>query len=131
MDKSKFVWSSEKTHLLIDKQESYPELWDTSSKDYKNKIKKQNALKAIANYIDAPEEEVKKKLHNLRTQFGQEVNKERKKKSGQSAEDVYVSKWEFYNDMKYMTSSHVAKETEDNLVRITKYTLYITVLIFI
>lgn len=33
--------------------------------------------------------------------------------------------------MKYMTSSHVAKETEDNLVRITKYTLYITVLIFI
>lgn len=80
MDKNKFVWSSEKTHLVIEKQESYPELWDTSSKDYKNKIKKQNTLKAIANDIDAAEEEVKRKLHNLRTQFGQEVNKERKKK---------------------------------------------------
>lgn len=80
MDSNKFVWSSEKIFLLIEKQESYPELWDTSSKDYKNKIKKQNALKKISNDIDAPEEEVKRKLHNLRTQFGQEVKKERQKK---------------------------------------------------
>nr|CAH7753080.1 unnamed protein product [Callosobruchus chinensis] len=68
-----------------------PELWDVKSKIYQNRTKKQEALDQIAAKFQTTIEEMTRKIHNLRNQFNSELKKTRKKKSGQSTDEVYLS----------------------------------------
>lgn len=112
----KKCWSKDDTFSLITQWELYPELWDVKSKNYRNRIKKQNALKELAVKFNTVESEVSRKLHNLRTQYHQELRRIKTKKSGDGADDVYISTWEFFNVLKFISCDHSDPTTIDNLV---------------
>ncbi|KAJ8868405.1 hypothetical protein PR048_029921 [Dryococelus australis] len=57
-------------------------LWDCQSNEYKNRDQKNAALKEIAEVFSCTNEEVLRKIHNLRNQVSQELQKIRKKISG-------------------------------------------------
>ncbi|CAN7978733.1 unnamed protein product [Ixodes persulcatus] len=49
--------------------------------------------------------EAKAKFHSLRTYFNREWSKTQTKKSGQGTGDNYVSKWEVFEDLKFLKTS--------------------------
>nr|CAH7737827.1 unnamed protein product [Callosobruchus chinensis] len=44
----KFNWTTEDTCLLIENFELHPELWNVHTAEFKDRIKKQNALQKLA-----------------------------------------------------------------------------------
>nr|CAH7722544.1 unnamed protein product [Callosobruchus chinensis] len=77
----KFNWTREDTCLLIENFELYPELWNVHTAEFKDRIKKQNALQTLADLFNTSTAEIQRKLHNLRTQVNQEWRKIQIKKS--------------------------------------------------
>ena len=63
------VWGNEIVLQLIELYQNHGLLWDTSNRDYKNKIKKNDAWEDIANALKLPRKEVEAKVHTLRSQF--------------------------------------------------------------
>ena len=63
---------------LILKYELHPDLWDVTRVEYRDRIKKQNIYKEISEEMNINENELCKKIHNLRTQFHQEFRRIRK-----------------------------------------------------
>ncbi|KAK4881510.1 hypothetical protein RN001_004829 [Aquatica leii] len=62
-------------------------LWDVKSKVYKDRT----TVKDIT-----------RKIHNLRNQFINEMKKTAKKKSGQSIDDLYISKWPYFKSLLFL-----------------------------
>lgn len=91
------TWFAENIKLLILYYEGLPELWQISNSDYKNRIKKTAAIECLAERFNTTPVEINRKLHNLRTQFNNELRKLKKKKSGQGTDENYVSKWEYFS----------------------------------
>ncbi|CAL1678834.1 unnamed protein product [Lasius platythorax] len=89
---SKFDWTKDKTKLLISLLEGLPHLWDVSQADYKNRSKRTASIEQLAQQFNTDSGEVGRKLHNLRTQFNNELRKTRKRKSGQGSGEAYISK---------------------------------------
>ncbi|KAJ8958625.1 hypothetical protein NQ318_016349 [Aromia moschata] len=85
---------------------------------YRDRVKKQKALKFIAEKFDATEAEIQRKLHNLRTQENQEWNKMKKRKSGQGTNDTYNSSWEYFESLKFLVDQNMTSGTEDNLLNL-------------
>ncbi|KAH8361077.1 hypothetical protein KR200_002062, partial [Drosophila serrata] len=110
------MWDRENTIRLIELYENHSVLWDASSRDYKNKHKKQNAYCEMAEELGKSDDEIKTKIHNLRTQFLQEVRRVKKKKSGQGTSDNYTSKWEFFDALKFIKNEDGKNYKMENLV---------------
>ena len=109
-------WTEDEVKDLISKWESYPELWDVKNKLYKNRITKQKALRHFATEFNTVESEVTRKLHNLRTQFNQELRKTLSKKSGAGADTTYESAWRNFAPLKFLSCAHSNPPTVNNLV---------------
>lgn len=126
---SKRVWSKEETYSLIESIQECPELWNVKAKEYRDRNKKQKALKNLAEKYDTTEAEIQRKLHNLRTQFNQEIKKVKKRKSGDGVDDLYKSSWEYFDALKFlMLNESSSAETADNLT-VSKRTIQIFVII--
>ena len=69
------MWSNEKVLKLIEDYHASSCLWDVTSSDYKNRVKKKLALESLAAKHDVTVADIEKKIHNLKTSF----NRERKK----------------------------------------------------
>lgn len=111
-------WNKQEIILLIQCYEESPVLWDETRKDYLDRGQKADAIKQIAEKINATDSEVSRKIHNLRSQLQGECRKMLAKKSGQGGK-VYQSKWEFYEQLKFLVGrSH---RTESNLVSTLVY----------
>ncbi|KAK9685271.1 Alcohol dehydrogenase transcription factor Myb/SANT-like [Popillia japonica] len=89
-------WLKNEIDELINMYHNKPELWDVTSKGYKDRVKKRDALSDIAEKFETTVEEITRKIHKLRNQFNSEFKKVGKKKSGQSADEVYTSKWPYF-----------------------------------
>ena len=117
----KFKWDSSKTMLLIENYERYPELWNISLKEYRDRERKAIAVKKISEVLDVPESEILRKWHNLRCQMNNEIRKMKTKKSGMGADEVQIkSKWEYFDALHFMigyTKPQVT--TASNMVRKT------------
>lgn len=73
------AWSTEEIKSLILYYESLPELWQISNPDYKNRVKKAAAVESLAEQFNTSALEINRKLHNLRTQFNNELRKLKQK----------------------------------------------------
>lgn len=98
----KKTWPKEEVFSLIEHWQASPGLWNVRYKSYKNRIKKQRAIKRIAIKFNTTENEISRKLHNLRTQFNQEIRRINSKKSGDEADDTAQSTWQFFDAMKFL-----------------------------
>ncbi|XP_050671407.1 uncharacterized protein LOC126969869 [Leptidea sinapis] len=83
--------------------ETYPELWNISSKAYRDKLKKNIALDNLLVIYkkikpSSTREDVKKKLNSLRTNFRKELKTVfQSKASGKGTDELYVpSSWTYY-----------------------------------
>lgn len=106
------TWSTEEIKSLIFYLESLPELWQISNPDYKNRVKKAAAVESLAEQFNTSALEINRKLHNLRTQFNNELRKLKKKKSGQGTDENYASTWDYFTSLQFLIPSTVpANET--------------------
>ncbi|CAK1594241.1 unnamed protein product [Parnassius mnemosyne] len=106
---------------LISLYRESPVLWDTKRKDYVDKYKRsvalQNIIRSLRIYKPTyTEEEFKKKINTLRTNFNKERNKIYKaRRSGISADDVPQPTLWYYNEMLFLTNhTRVICKTESS-----------------
>lgn len=88
-------WSNDKTTKFLELYEQYPCLWDHSCKMYKDREKRdcalKNIVKAMKNIMpDFDVQSVKSKIRSIRNAYTLEVHKVNKsRKSGASADKIY------------------------------------------
>ncbi|KAG7168595.1 putative Alcohol dehydrogenase transcription factor Myb/SANT-like-containing protein 14 [Homarus americanus] len=80
-------WTREQTILLIELYHSHRVLWDPTYVNYKNKIKRADAWRNIADALHLEKGEVEK-MKNLIAQFRREMKKTKEQKSGDGAQDA-------------------------------------------
>lgn len=115
-------WNREKTLILIEMVEARECLWNVQLEDYRNKIKRQNAIEDIANAMKMTHEDIRQKIHRLRSQYTNERSKMKKKKSGSGSAELYKTKWEYFQALDFMFQhSSVGSDNVDSLVSKTFY----------
>ena len=80
-------WTEFEIDTLIEMLEERVCLWDVSCKAYHMRDKREKAYTEIKEALDISVVDIKTKITSLRAQLGREINKVRKKKSGQAATD--------------------------------------------
>lgn len=116
MSAEKKVWSDGEIQTLIALYEENSILWDVRAENYRNRVKKQEVLESLAVKFNTTSNEISRKLHNLRSQFMQELKKIKKRKSGTGADEVYLSPWPYFSALKFIGPSASNALTTDNLV---------------
>ncbi|KAG6460055.1 hypothetical protein O3G_MSEX011746 [Manduca sexta] len=112
----KKLWTRSEILQLIDKYKQRRELWDTNNINYRNKVKKKFALQFLAKEFDTHVSEIARKIHNLKTQFLQELKKQRKRQCGQNSNELYESKtWAYFEAMKFTLNQDPPATTEDSM----------------
>jgi hypothetical protein len=103
-----------KTSEFVEDYRTFTALWDVNNKDYTNKIKRNDALIALATNYERSIEEVKNKIKSLRLYFAKELQKvKEKKKSGASVDNVYDSPWFAYKSLMFILDSITPRETKE------------------
>ena len=99
-------WKDEEIETLIGLYEERACLWDFGSEEYINRDGKDLAYEQIDEEMkhNISREEYKSKWKGLRGQFMREKDGERKKKSGQASNEVYVSKWKWFQHLKFLVA---------------------------
>lgn len=111
-----------------------PALWDTKSKDYSNRYKKneqyeQLLLKYREKYPEADKSQLVKRFNSLRTNFRKELNRiKNSEKSGAGADDIIEPTLWYFDEMKFLVGlaepsasqntiriEHEDKESEDDI----------------
>ncbi|KAJ8889588.1 hypothetical protein PR048_009088 [Dryococelus australis] len=91
-------WARSDVEELISDYVSRPVLRGINTTEYRNRCRKHDALKELAEKYKTEIQEVKRKIHNLHNQFNSEFKKSQKNKSGQGTDEKCVSKGPHYQD---------------------------------
>ncbi|XP_064598619.1 transcription factor Adf-1-like [Liolophura sinensis] len=94
-------WSTEEIKQLICEVEERPTLWNVLVDEYRDRVKKSDSWKQVAEALNKEQCEVEKKFHTLRTQYAAEVKAEEKRKSG-SEGVVKKSKWQYMEALSFL-----------------------------
>lgn len=114
-------WSVAEVFKLLNLYRQFTCLWDIKSRNYKRNDMKRNAWQEIAKNMNKDEEEIKKKVKNLRCAYVAEKKKvETSKKSGSSAEDIYHPHLYYYNEMSFLDSAVMFRKTTSNMETVSK-----------
>jgi hypothetical protein len=95
--------------IIIEDYENHPELYNVQHTFYKNKTKRQECLKRITNIVNefcgiSTTDENVKKINGLRTQFLNEISKEKKSEtSGKGRSQLYKSNWWCFELLNFLT----------------------------
>eukprot|EP00794_Sanderia_malayensis_P002383 gene2383-2746_t len=121
--KTKFDWSDDLVDKLINEWQKHTVLFDVSNPEYHLKDKRRNAIQKIMRKFEEHEvfplpsyEEINKKLSSLRGYFVAEKNKNNQSRvSGAGADDVYRSRWQFFDSLSFLADNIAPRRTESNL----------------
>ena len=100
-------WKDEEIETLIGPYEERVCLWDFGSEEYVNQDGKDLAYEQVDEEMkkyNISREKFKSKWKGLRGQFMREKVGERKKKSGQASNEVYISKWKWFQHLKFLAT---------------------------
>lgn len=111
-------WSKHDTNELISLYGDNPILWDTSLEGYRDIHKKNKIIDEIALSIKKDPQDVRTKWQNLKCQLNDEVRK-MKTRSGQGAGENFVSRWEYFNAMQFVSKGEIQITTTSNVVCLT------------
>lgn len=101
---------------LISLYREKPILWDSTQNDYKNIKKKYDCWTELASEMGADVTSVKKKMDSLLGSFRRERSRqEDTRRSGAGTDDMYVSKWFAFNDMKFLANKFTPRQTKDTI----------------
>lgn len=104
------VWSTDEILTLIREVEARKVLWDAGSDGFK--LPKDSLWRQVADAIPAGVNDCKGKWTNLRTSFNSNLNKHRKKKSGQAANHATKITWQFFKPMLFLESNKVQQSSK-------------------
>lgn len=82
--------------------EERPCLWDCFDKEYSKRDARDIAYTEIASALAVAVTSLKTKINGLRAQFGRELAKVNKTKSGQSTDELYVPSWVHYQRLLFL-----------------------------
>lgn len=105
-----------------------PCLWKVHSKDYSDRIKRNEAYTKLAElctvvYAKADISYVSKKIANLRTIFKKELNKiNDSKRSGAGADQVYVPRLWYFESLRFLADQEEARPSVSSLDSISANT---------
>lgn len=109
-------WNSENTMRLIETLErECHELWNMKHPGYKNKSMKQLKYELLADIFGTTVEEITRKVHNLRTQFNNELRKIRKKQEVGEGGSAGGSNWEYFDALTFLKTPNFNDLTPDPL----------------
>ena len=97
--------------------EANPCLWDIYHTDYSKRDLKEIAYTEIAISLDTNITSIKAKINSLRTQLEREMAKQKNTKSGQSTDELYASKWIYYDKLNFLIPVSGASKSRDTLKR--------------
>ena len=89
----------------------FPTIYNRSLKDFKDRNKKSNCWKAIAEKVGQPVDQVKRRYESIRTQFGKYL-KSRKGKSGSGSGDVPIDPK--YEHLRWLKNFIVSRASSGN-----------------
>ena len=108
-------WKDDEVQDLIQLLEEKPCLQDIFSNEYTKREVKERAYAELVEHFDSSSGIVKAKINALREQLGREITKESKTKSGQATDEKYVSKWMFYEQLKFLRPVMVTTKSQDSI----------------
>ncbi|XP_074027710.1 uncharacterized protein [Leptinotarsa decemlineata] len=106
---------------FIELYKSFPCLWKTKSRDYKDRNKKDSAYMVLLKKLqeiepNATKKTVKAKINSIRGSFRREMKKiEKSKRSGTGADDVYVTHLWYYDLLLFTNDQEMPRESVSNL----------------
>uniref|UniRef100_A0A1X7TSI4 MADF domain-containing protein n=1 Tax=Amphimedon queenslandica TaxID=400682 RepID=A0A1X7TSI4_AMPQE len=109
--RSTTLWTHELILQLIELFEANSCLYNVTEESHHDRGKKRKATSEIAKALGIKDEDVTKKIKNVRTQYTCERQKITRRKSGESADHVYVSKWIYYELLKFLNDFVVPKKS--------------------
>ncbi|CAH0552228.1 unnamed protein product [Brassicogethes aeneus] len=98
---SKKQWTTEEISTCIDAFREHKNLWDPKDVNYKNRIKKMDSYKEIAQLFDTNSMEIERKIKNIISQYQRERRNYKKIKTS-GAGQCFRPKWFGYNAMSFM-----------------------------
>lgn len=107
-------WKKENTLMFIDLIRQRPVIWDVTSVDHKDKLKKLDALLEISKIIGLTKEEINSKWISLKGQYIREKKKVTGLKKDSGAADIYCSKWFAYQEMSSLLSCNIPQDSISN-----------------
>ncbi|CAH1970882.1 unnamed protein product [Acanthoscelides obtectus] len=106
---NKKTWTIEEVTNLIEVYRERPNLWNPKNVDYKNRYKKYDSLKEIAEIFGTTKDEIERKLKNINTQYQRERRNYKKcQKSG--AGNEFKAKWFGYTAMAFLQDRNKPKK---------------------
>ncbi|OWR50266.1 uncharacterized protein LOC116767690 [Danaus plexippus] len=95
-------WTQENTLKLIEAfEKDCKELWDTKHPLNRDKNARHAKHEYLANMFETTSDEISRKLHNLRTQFNNELRKIKRKQAGGEGERGN-SGWEYFDSLAFL-----------------------------
>ncbi|XP_026495180.1 uncharacterized protein LOC113400031 [Vanessa tameamea] len=100
--RERLYWNSETTMKLIEIfEKDCKELWDNKHPSNKDRSARQAKHEYLANVFGTTAEEISRKLHNLRTQFNNELRKIKRKQAGGEG-TTGSSGWEYFDALLFL-----------------------------
>ncbi|XP_014672099.1 PREDICTED: uncharacterized protein LOC106812679 [Priapulus caudatus] len=100
-----------KINLLIYLYEKAECLWRIGTPEHRDGDKKRETLKEIANMLEWPVSDVKKKIINLRTYFAREFARVNKSISEPGTAHMYVPQWAHYDALMFLQPYQTARKS--------------------
>lgn len=110
------MWQKEVVELFIEKYEEHENLYNVSHPHYADRVKRSLSLFAICKELKKlnpkiTEEDVKKKIHTLRSQYIREI-RERENKRTSLDEDVFEPKLWCFSQLEFLRPFCSTKKME-------------------
>ncbi|XP_049769978.1 uncharacterized protein LOC126108704 [Schistocerca cancellata] len=118
---AKYNWCVASTTKLIEMYEADEALYNVRHPDYKNRLRRLESYKNIAEVISrdirpgCTVEDIKRKINGLRTSYACEKAKMHKSKSGASAQAAYTPQVYWFQMLKFLDQSTEADDSLCNL----------------
>ena len=99
------MWSNDKVLKFIEDYQASSCLWDVTSPNHKNRVKRKSAIDSLAAKYEVTVADIEKKIHNLKTSF----NRERKKNNQASGSSPKKSSWFAYDYLLFLLPANESK----------------------
>ncbi|XP_072380612.1 uncharacterized protein [Diabrotica undecimpunctata] len=108
-------WTNDETIELIELYKENSILWRHKRNDHRYRESRDSILKEFSEKFNCSADEIRRKLHNLRNQVSQELRKCSTKKSVNKIDGDFVSRWPYFNALKFLIPILSVKKSEDTL----------------
>ncbi|XP_057311137.1 uncharacterized protein LOC130648984 [Hydractinia symbiolongicarpus] len=108
--------TQEATENFVEIWRSQPSLWDVKSLFHKDRNEKAKSYEIFKGRLGIEEKIVRSKINTLRSYFSAELKKvNNSNKSGAGRDDVYESKWPYFQSLLFLRDSIVPRKTTSSL----------------